>query len=268
MLSTAKLVVAPDWQSALHTRQLDRFDALWNLSGEVVKHSNSTEVFRVALEGHTIFVKKYWVTSLNQSLSAVTRGALFGQSKVQREFENMRQLRGWNLDAPAPVAYGERRFLGWLRRSLLVSEGIVDPVPLDEFISDTLPKRPELRRELLEKLADYVHRLHAHRFEHHDLYWRNIILSGGALAHFYLLDAHKGRVWNNSRERDARVQDLATLDAPATAFFRRTERLRFLLRYLGKQHLDEGAKALVWLVLAAAEPMRKRQLRRIREAHR
>jgi tRNA A-37 threonylcarbamoyl transferase component Bud32 len=268
MLSTAKLVVAPDWQSALHTRQLDRFDALWNLSGEVVKCANSTEVLRVALEGHTIFVKKYWATSLNQLLSAITRGALFGQSKVQREFENMRQLRAWNLDAPAPVAFGERRLLGWLRRSLLVSEGIVDPSPLDAFISDILPKRPELRSLLLEKLADYVHRLHAHRFEHHDLYWRNIILSGGVLTHFYLLDAHKGSVWQPAREREARAQDLGTLDAPAPAFFRRTERLRFLLRYLRKPRLDEEAKAVAWLALAAAEPMRKRQIKRVREAHR
>ncbi|HUK81962.1 MAG TPA: lipopolysaccharide kinase InaA family protein, partial [Verrucomicrobiae bacterium] len=268
MLSASKLVVAPDWQAALSARQLGRFDALWNLSGEVVKRANSTEVVRVALEGHTIFVKKYWVTGLNQLLSAVTRGALLGRTKVRCEFENMQQLRAWNLDAPAPVAYGERRLLGWLRRSLLVTEGIVDPMPLDAFISDTLPKRPELRRELLEKLADYVHRLHAHRFEHHDLYWRNIILSGGAPTHFYLLDAHKGSVWQPAREREARGHDLGTLDAPAPAFFRRTERLRFLLRYLHKSRLDDEAKAIAWLALASAEPIRKRQIKRVREARR
>jgi len=268
MLSTAKLVIAPDWLSALRARQLDRFDALWNLRGDVVKSAASTEVVRVALESRTVFVKKYWVDRANQLLSAVTRGALVGRSKVQCEFENMCQLRAWNLDAPAPVAYGERRRAGWLVRSLLVSEGIVEPVPLDVFIRDTLPTRPELRRKLLERLADYVHRLHARHFEHHDLYWRNIILSCGALTQFHLLDAHKGRVWRPNRERQARAQDLATLDAPAPAFFHRTERMRFLLRYLHKTRLDEEAKAIAWLALAAAEPMRKRQIARVREARR
>ena len=257
MLSTSKLVIAPDWQTALRARLLDQFDALWNLTGDVVKHSSNNEVVRVTLDSHTVFLKK----------CSAPGGAQLGRSKVQREFETIRQLRAWGLDAPAPVAYGEHRRVGWLVRSLFVSEGIVEPVPLEEFIHETLPTRPQLRRELIERLADYVHRLHAHQFEHHALDWRNIVLSRAGLTHFYLLDAHKGAVWRQlKREREARTQDLATLDALAPAFFRRTERLRFLLRYLHKQHLDEDAKALAWLALAAAEPMRKRRLGRVREA--
>jgi tRNA A-37 threonylcarbamoyl transferase component Bud32 len=276
MLSTAKLVIAPDWQPVLHTHKFDRFDALWNLSGEVVKRSNSTEVLRVVLDGHAVFLKKYWVTNLNQFLSGITRGALFGTSKVQCEFENMQRLRAWGLDAPTPVAWGEQRRAGWLVRSVLVSEGIPDPLPLDRYIvcdqtqgASVVPSSSYKRhRELIDRLADYVRRLHEHKFEHHDLYWRNIILSGDALTHFYLLDAHKGRIWDQKCEREARAHDLATLDAPAPAFFRRTERLRFLLRYLDKRRLDEETKELARLTSVLAEPMRERQLARVREARR
>jgi hypothetical protein len=291
MLSTAKLVAAPEWQSRLHARQLDRFDALWNLTGDIIKHSNSTEVLRATIEGRPVFVKKYWVTNLNQSLSAITRGALFGKSKVQREFENMQQLRAWGLDAPAPVAWGEQRRAGWLLRSLLVSEGILDPVPLDRLIVETIT--PHLnplpqgerkrtaplsfpkgegqgegfaRSELIDKLADYVRRLHEHRFVHHDLFWRNIILSGHAPDRFHLIDAHKGRIWRD--ELAGRSQDLAALDAPAPFFFRRTERLRFLLRYRGHARLTDDDRRLAQRVLALAEPQRANQLARVREARR
>lgn len=282
MLSTAKLVIAPDWQPALHARKLDCFDALWNLSGQVVKRSNSTEVLRVALDNHVVFLKKYWLTSLNQLVSGITRGALFGTSKVRREFENMQRLHAWRLDAPAPVAWGEQRRAGGLVRSVLVSEGIPDPMPLDRLIVGAQARRAEAsppyrsvvgrggptapNSALIIHLADYVRRLHAHHFEHHDLYWRNIILSGDTLTHFYLLDAHKGRIWDQKREREARAQDLATLDAPAPAFFRRTERLRFLLRHLDKRRLDEETKALARLTFVLAEPMRQRQLDCVRKA--
>ena len=290
MLATSKLTIAPDWQNRLHARSLDRFDALWQLPGHAVKTGRSTEVTRTEIDDRTVFIKKHRATGLNQLLSAITRGALFGTSKVRREFENLRQLRQWGLDAPAPVAIGEHRVAGWLVRSLLVSEAVVEPVPLDQFIVENfsphlhpLPASGErrlpvplsllkgegqgegsIRRNLIDRLADYVSKLHGHRFVHHDLYWRNIILTKNSLDHFYLIDAHKGRVWRD--EPTGRAQDLATLDAPAPAYFRRTERLRFLLRYLGKPKLDTDAKALARLALELAGPMRDRQLARVREA--
>jgi tRNA A-37 threonylcarbamoyl transferase component Bud32 len=118
----------------------------------------------------------------------------------------------------------------------------------------------------LEALAGVVRRLHEQGFVHGDLYWRNILLSGGATEHFYLIDAHRGRRWRN--ERRGRALDLAALDGPAPWFFRRTERLRFFLAYRQRSRLTSQDKALVREALRLAEPLRLRQLRRVREAHR
>jgi tRNA A-37 threonylcarbamoyl transferase component Bud32 len=140
-------------------------------------------------------------------------------------------------------------------------------VPLDVFIRDRLPQLPGgTRRELLQRLAEYVRRLHGHRFEHHDLYWRNIILQDGGLARFFLIDAHKGRQCSVATELAGRAQDLATLDAAAPRYFRRTERLGFLLRYLGRKKLLEEDKPFVRRILAVAGPMRQRQLNRLGRA--
>ncbi len=252
-----KLVVAPEWRPVLQKRRLDTVAAVYACEpGTVVAHSRSTEVRRVELGDRIVFIKKYWVTKPSQIISGVSRGAVFGKSKVRREFDNLARLRAWGMDAPAPVAYGEERRAGCLVRSCLISEAIPEARAFDELIRggyrDVVP------------LADYVRRLHDHRFVHCDLFWRNIILSGSSLDHFYLIDAHKGHIWRN--ELAGRAHDLATLDAPAPWFFRRTERLRFLRRYLGRAKLTAADKKLARLVLNLAAPLRDRQLRRVRSA--
>jgi hypothetical protein len=115
-------------------------------------------------------------------------------------------------------------------------------------------------------LADYTRRLHDHRFVHHDYFWRNIILTGDSLEHFHLIDAHKGRRWRLWEANRCRAKDLATLDAPAPPFFRRTDRLRFLLAYCGHARLTPADKRLIRWTVRLAEPMRSKQLMRVRTA--
>ena len=251
MLSTEKpfgceLKAERDWQPLLRAHGLDSVAAVYELeAGTVVTKTGTTEVRRVELGDRAVFIKKYWVTKPNQIISGLTRGVVFGKSKVRREFDNLLRLRAWGLDAPAPVAFGEERRAGILVRSCLISEA-VDGRSVDKNVD-------------LMKLADYIRRLHDHHFVHCDLFWRNIIVSGNS---FFLIDAHKGHLWRN--ELAGRAHDLATLDAPAPWFFRRTQRLRFLLRYLNRPKLTAADKQLVRLTLKLAAPLRERQLARVR----
>ena len=273
MVSTEKIVIHPDWRQLLRAHQLDQWPAVWALAtGTLVKRAPNAEIRRIELAdgaGHRVlFVKKYNSAKPKQLWSGALRGTLLGKSKVRREFDNLNRLRQWGLDAPAPIAYGEARRGGWLVRSFLVSEGVADPVPLDALIRDHLPGQSAQRRELLMRLADYVRRVHEQHFVHGDLYWRNIILTRGTLTRFALIDAQKGHCWRARAELRSRAQDLATLDAPAPGFFRRSERLRFFLRYVNQPALTDDGKRLVRLTLQLAEPMRAPQLRRVREGHR
>ncbi len=271
-----QVVTAPDWQARLQARQLDSVEAVYALqTGTVLKPGATTEVRRLEWLDHglrcELYVKKYWYPNFRDRWSGMYRGTFFGASKVRREFENLARLRAWGLDAPVPVAYGEERLGGWLHRSFLISEGIHDPLSLDLFIRDRLPALPaserrQLRRELIERLADYTRRMHEHRFVHHDFFWRNILLSGRSLARFFLIDSHKGRCWKPWMEQRCRAKDLATLDAPAPSFFRRTERLGFFLYYRGHRRLTGDDKQLLRVILRVANPMRSAQLERVRRA--
>jgi tRNA A-37 threonylcarbamoyl transferase component Bud32 len=276
MRRTDKLVIAPGWESLLRSQRWDAVAAVFEVTaGRAVTRSGSTEVRRLAVgEGpnqRILFLKKYWVNRPAQLWSGMLRGTFFGRSKVRREYENLARLRGWGLDAPPPVAYGEERCARWLLRSFLLSEGVPDPRPLDVFIRDDLrvllPAEQRLRRrELIRRLADYTRRLQHHRFVHHDYFWRNILLTGRSLDHFHLIDAHKGRCWRSWEAGACQVKDLAALDAPAPWFFRRTERLRFFLAYREHTRLTFADKQLIRRVLRQAGPLRGPQLQRVQDA--
>ncbi|MGA2605155.1 MAG: lipopolysaccharide kinase InaA family protein [Verrucomicrobiia bacterium] len=267
------VMITPEWQELLRQRGLPGVEAVYRLrEGAVLKGGAATELRRLEWrddnQTRVLFIKKYWYPTFRLRWSGFYRGTFFGTSKVRREYENLARLRAWGLDAPAPVAYGEERRGRWLHRSYLISEGVPSPMPLDVFIRDVLPamSAPERRQqqtELLQRLADYTRRMHDHHFVHHDYFWRNILLSGRSLAHFFLIDSHKGRCWKSWAEFDGRAKDLATLDSPAPWFFRRSERLRFFLRYREHPRLTTGDKDLVRLILRLAKPMRTSQLNRV-----
>jgi tRNA A-37 threonylcarbamoyl transferase component Bud32 len=271
------VMIAPEWQERLRQRGLLTVDAVYRFhEGTILKGGpqSATELrrveFRDAAQNHVLYIKKHWYRSARLRWSGFYRGTFFGTAKVRREYENLARLREWGLDAPSPVAYGEERHGGWLHRSFLISEGVPAPLSLDLFIRDVLPtlspsERRRQQEELALALADYTRRMHEHRFVHHDYYWRNILLNGKSLAHFFLIDSHKGRCWHWG-ESAGRAKDLATLDSPAPWYFRRSERLRFFLAYRGHTRLTPADKVLLRLVLKLAEPMRPGQLNRVHRA--
>ncbi len=259
---------APGWEARLRAAGLDTFEGAFLCEqGTVVRLSGSSEVRRVEVEGarQVLFLKKSWVTRWAQLRSRVFRGMLFGASQVRREFANLARLHEWQLTEAMPVAFGEERRAGWLWRSYLISTGIAEPMPVDAFIRDVLPRlagaeRRSVRGELLRQVARLTRVMHARQFTHGDLYWRNLVIAENELARLSLIDMPRGRSHRRELSVAARASDLAALDAPAPRFFRRSERLRFLLDYRQTRRLDAGGKELIRQVLKAAEPMRRKQL--------
>jgi tRNA A-37 threonylcarbamoyl transferase component Bud32 len=273
MTSSQHVVIAPEWQGLLRRDGPVTVDSVYHVrEGIVLKAGTATELRRVEFEDEkqprALYIKKYWFPTSKVRWSGFYRGTFFGTPKVQREYENLAQLRAWGLDAPAPVAYGEDRHRGWLVRSFLISEGVPDSLSLDLFIRDVLPKMPASRRriqqsELIRKLAEYTRRMHEHHFVHHDYFWRNILLSSKSFDHFFLIDSHKGHRWKSWAASRGRAKDLATLDAPAPWFFRRSQRLRFFLVYRGHAQLTPADKGLLRRVLKLADRLRAEQLNRV-----
>jgi tRNA A-37 threonylcarbamoyl transferase component Bud32 len=277
MLRRARIHFAPGWETRLRGAGLGKFEPLFLCEqGTVVRLGGSSEVRCIELETEAgrrmVFLKKYWVRHWTQLRSRVFRGMLFGASKVRREFSNLALLHEWRLTEAAPVAFGEERRAGWLWRSFLITSGIAEPMPVDAFIRDALPRlagadRQSRRGELLRQVARLTRAMHARHFTHGDLYWRNLVIAQDDLSRLSLIDMPRGRRHAHEPGMAAKAADLAALDAPAPWFFRRTERLRFLLEYRQTQRLDAAGKELIRQVLKMAGPMRRRQLGHVGGGH-
>jgi tRNA A-37 threonylcarbamoyl transferase component Bud32 len=165
-------------------------------------------------------------------------------SKVRCEFENYATFDRLGVPAAQAIACGEDRdALGRLHRNFIITRAVPDAVPLDQFIV-SCPSWSE-RRDLTVELARILRRLHAANFFYHDLVWRNILVSRSAKdgRRLFLIDCPRGRTARLGRTTK-RLRDLASLDKTAAQRCSRTERLRFLLQYLGKKRLDGEARAL------------------------
>ena len=215
---------------------------------------------------HILFLKKYWFRTAREIWKSALRGAFFGRPKVQKEFASLQRLQRLGINAATPLAWGVFRQARCLQRSFLITEGVPHPTPLDAYIRDGLavlsaPENQRVRRRLIERLADFTRQMHGQHFVHHDYFWRNIILSGTDPETFFLIDAPKAAAgFGNGLAQSG--QGFGHFGRPTPAF-RRTERLRFYLRYVNRARLTPADKKLIRQAMAVAATERERQLRRV-----
>jgi tRNA A-37 threonylcarbamoyl transferase component Bud32 len=165
------------------------------------------------------------------------------RSKARCEYDNYRTLEQLGVPVAERIACGEERKAGLLQRAFIITREVPDAQELDAYFRTAPTSR--LRRQLLTELAEIVRRIHGAGFYHHDLAWRNILVSTVRPGNpkLYLIDCPRGRFVRFSQWRK-RLRDLASLDRSASILCSRTERLRFLLHYLGQRRLDDNARRL------------------------
>ena len=169
-------------------------------------------------------------------------------SKARCEFQNYATFARLGIACADPVACGEDRdALGRLRRAFIVTRAIPDAQTLVEFWSERRATRVT-RITLIEQLARWTRCIHDENFFHHDLVWRNILVSrdGKGIPQLWWIDCPRGGFnrWPPLRTRKL-LKDLASLDKSAARFCTRTERLRFVKVYLGIKRLTDAAKKLI-----------------------
>jgi tRNA A-37 threonylcarbamoyl transferase component Bud32 len=185
-------------------------------------------------------------------------------SKAFCEYENYAVLERLGIQCASRIACGELRdSLGRLRRAFIITRAIPGAMPLIDFLQAHCPSRTDersriLRDALRSQLARMTAQIHHAGFFHHDLVWRNILVTWQppATPQIWWIDCPRGRFdrWSPWRQR-RRLRDLASLDKCASTLCTRAERLAFVREYLGQRRLDsEGAE-----LIRAALSYRKRR---------
>lgn len=175
-------------------------------------------------------------------------------SKASLEFRNYGIFKQLGIACAEPMACGEQRdALGRLRRAFILTRTVPAAVTLEEFMRARIarprgPGEPKHHRRMLIEVAKAARRLHARGFFHHDLVWRNILVSPAdpEAGRTYWIDCPRGSYvrWRIRRHR-ALLRDLASFDKSAARQCSRTDRLRAFLRYMGQPRLDAHAKSLL-----------------------
>lgn len=229
---------------------LDRFEALWALELDHVDTPNTgrggwSSVSRLELADadgrvHAFYLKRQ-TGHLSRSLSHP-----LGEATFAREFRNIRRYQRDAVPALEAVFFGQRRIAG-KRCALLVTRALDDHRPLDRWLAEwpTLPRAT--RRAIVDAVANLTRSLHGAGHLHNCLYPKHVFVRvDGPGASARLIDLEKTRpLYLGTRDR---VRDLDALNRH-TKGTTATERLRFLLRYLGRDALDDAATRFARSVL-------------------
>jgi tRNA A-37 threonylcarbamoyl transferase component Bud32 len=182
-------------------------------------------------------------------------------SKARTEFNNYAVFRELGLNSAECVACGEQRDLfGRLLRAFIITVAIRDALPLNEFVARHCSGRDSasscaIRDSLCAQLARMTRIIHRADFFHHDLVWRNVLVTSEESGpKVWWIDCPSGG-FVRLFQHISRLRDLASLDKLASKFCTRAERVRFLRVYLDQPRLKEAGKRLA---RAALDYRRKR----------
>jgi hypothetical protein len=173
------------------------------------------------------------------------------------ERNTARRLAAAGINAPRAVACGEQWGPLFEHRSFLATEEVPDSDALERRLPQcfedpcTSGKRQQ-RRDFIAALAHFTHRFHQTGYRHRDLYLSHVFCS--RTGEFCLIDL--ARASRPFLKRRYQIKDIAQLHFSAPAdVFSRTDRLRFLLAYLGRRKLQQGDRVFVRKIVSKARRM-------------
>ncbi len=233
VLDPAYSTLSPDFGS---------LGAVFALTGERITQDPLSEVIRVERDGVRYYVKRY--TSAGKGLRRYV-----GRPRVKAEWQNLKLFERWGIPTAPIVAYGlERRFGGFARGALITRE---IPRTEDLAVLATVHDQRLLDsgwvRDISQQLAEATRSMHARRFAHNDLKWRNLLVD--PQRNLYLIDCPTGAVWWGPFLQHRIIKDLACLDKVAKYQLRRTQRLRFYMQYVQRAKLTREDKSRIRQVL-------------------
>lgn len=216
-------------------KEFGSLDAVFALQGERLTRDPLSEVIRVQRDGVNYYVKRY--TGAGKGLRRY-----LGKPRVKSEWQNLKRFAKWGIPTAEIVAWGlERHGAAYARGAMITRE-----LPHTEDLS-ALAKRHDGRLAdrawvdlISRQLAAYTRTLHAHRFTHNDLKWRNLLVDDQ--SRLFLIDCPNGAFWRGFWLRYRITKDLACLDKVAKYHLSATQRLRFYLQYSQRNRLDAGDK--------------------------
>ena len=231
-LQGSKLYIKDAWRTPLAEFGLqDGCDWLTLEPGSPVSISNRVKAYKVQLSDKTnIYFKTY-------SFHGQTFDYFMRSSKCAVEVNSYQTLEEIGIPTIEPLAFGEDRISGALKSCFIVTKSIDDTLPLDDFAYQVwynmeAEEKKQAFEEIFDEIVKYTRMAHDAGFFHYDLKWRNILVKkiDGHYKTFWI-DCPRGRK-SSLRETRGRMVDLSCLARLALSYLSKSQRYRFLARYM------------------------------------
>jgi len=192
---------------------------------ELVKQNSSRTVYRGQIDGWQIYVKHFHSRTLPHRI-----GRWLGQSDARDEVRFSEHLASHGVIVPRPLAAKYSNGVQWV-----ATLAVAPAEPADTWHERQLTQGPAGERRIRQAtlaLAELIGRMHAAGVAHGDLHCGNVLVRTDTdPPELVLTDLH--RTHRRRRlSRRLRAANLAQLFHDRSNFTHRTDRLRFLRRYL------------------------------------
>jgi hypothetical protein len=239
--------LAEEWRELLAHNQLDDFQSLWDLQGGWVEAPNERRggwsgVSRIELKHADGASTALFVKRQQDHVYRNWRYPLRGRPTFMREMYSILAYRDDGIPSLEPVYFG-RRNVGAHQQALLVTVALDGFIALESLLGGWESRAQRL--SVIDALADLIRAIHGHGYWHGCLYPKHLLVrlddDRGSVREVRIIDLEKSRrSWRIDFDR---VRDLAALTRRITGLSR-SDRMRFLLRYLGTPRLTDRGKAL------------------------
>jgi hypothetical protein len=250
------------WRRLLAENGLDSFEALWTTEGEQFEALNYRRggwsgVSRIELRNPAGGSTAVFVKRQQDHVYRDWCHVFSGRPTFLREIQCILRFRELGIPTLEPVYFGQRRVDGH-QQAILVTVALDDYTALADF--QCAWRSRAQRHSAIKSCAELVRAIHACGYWHGSLYPNHLLLKlssdGERVEQVRVIDLEKSR--HSRRIGLDRVRDLAMLNRRLVGFSL-SDRMRFLLTYLGTSRLDANGKSL-W-----RQVERRQRARKLRE---
>ena len=238
--------IAVNARDVLSRHGLDSFEALWALKVDAVDAPNTgrggwSSVCRLELDDATGQVQRFYLKRQDNHCTRTLNSPL-GEPTFAREFRAIQAYARQGIPALDAAFFGQRRERGHAQ-AVLLTRALDDYAPLDEWFERWSQLSVSELRTLILSAAALVRALHNADRIHNCLYPKHVFLKlhgDGAGARFIDLEKTRRAIFGR---RDL-IRDLETLHRRSKEPTR-SQRLRFVLAYMGKSRVDTDARTFI-----------------------
>ena len=221
------------------------------LNCQRVQSSVHACVYKIVFQNQEYYYKIFCQRSKYESL----KNYFFG-SRAARGLRGHLILRQNGFGAPKVIMIGHRN-----RHDFMVSESVKDSVNLYQYV-DKITKSTESdfrqkKLEIIEEMGELIGKMHAEKIIHGDLRWGNLLIAKNNKGNnsFWFIDnerTYKYPILPSVR----RLRNLVQLNMTINIRITRSDRLRFLERYLQENPRIKSAKKK-WIRMIADKTVRR-----------